>query len=96
MLDRSSSEYSPTPTGDIQQVDRLSRLTVGDWERFKWGLTSRWVRVVALDLAIFWVKTTNAADELSGRMFEAIDGMLLDVLAAVARKDYVDRRRRQG
>jgi DNA invertase Pin-like site-specific DNA recombinase len=29
-------------------------------------------------------------------MFEAINGMLLDMLAAVARKDYVDRRRRQA
>ena len=29
-------------------------------------------------------------------MFEAISGMLLDMLAAVARKDYDDRRRRQA
>ena len=29
-------------------------------------------------------------------MFQAISGMLLDVLAAVARKDYDDRRRRQA
>ena len=35
------------------------------------------------------------ADEFTGRMFEAINSMLLDMLAAVARKDY-DRRRRQA
>jgi DNA invertase Pin-like site-specific DNA recombinase len=29
-------------------------------------------------------------------MFEAINGMLLDMLAAVARKDYDDRRRRRA
>jgi DNA invertase Pin-like site-specific DNA recombinase len=29
-------------------------------------------------------------------VFQAISGMLLDVLAAVARKDYDDRRRRQA
>ena len=29
-------------------------------------------------------------------MFDAINGMLLDMLAAVARKDYDDRRRRQS
>jgi DNA invertase Pin-like site-specific DNA recombinase len=29
-------------------------------------------------------------------VFEAISGMLLEMLAAVARKDYVDRRRRQA
>jgi DNA invertase Pin-like site-specific DNA recombinase len=39
---------------------------------------------------------TNIADEFTSRMFEAINGMLLDVLAAVARKDYDDRRRRQA
>src|SRR5712672_2342817 len=39
---------------------------------------------------------TNAGDEFTVRMFEAINGMLLDVLAAVSRKDYEDRRRRQA
>ena len=29
------------------------------------------------------------------RMFDAINGMLLDMLAAISRKDYEDRRRRQ-
>jgi DNA invertase Pin-like site-specific DNA recombinase len=39
---------------------------------------------------------TKSSDEFTGRMFEAINGMLLDMLAAVARKDYDDRRRRQA
>lgn len=34
-------------------------------------------------------------DEFTARMFEAINGMLLDVFAAVARKNYEDRRRRR-
>jgi DNA invertase Pin-like site-specific DNA recombinase len=38
----------------------------------------------------------KAGDEFTGRMFEAINSMLLDMLAAVARKDYDDRRRRQA
>jgi hypothetical protein len=38
----------------------------------------------------------TAGDEFTMRMFEAINGMLLDMLAAVVRKDYVDRRRRQA
>ena len=53
------------------------------------------MRVVALDLPMSWMMTTKA-DEFTGRMFEAINGMLLDMLAAVARKDYDDRRRRQA
>ncbi|MBU6463240.1 MAG: recombinase family protein [Bradyrhizobium sp.] len=80
----------------VEQVDRLSRLTADDWERLKAELTSRRVRVVALDLPTSWMMATNAGDEFTGRMFEAINGMLLDMLAAVARKDYDDRRRRQA
>jgi DNA invertase Pin-like site-specific DNA recombinase len=38
---------------------------------------------------------TGKVDDFTGRMFEAINGMLLDMLAAIARKDYEDRRRRQ-
>jgi DNA invertase Pin-like site-specific DNA recombinase len=38
---------------------------------------------------------TGKVDDFTARMFEAINGMLLDMLAAVARKDYEDRRRRQ-
>ena len=80
----------------VEQVDRLSRLTAADWERLKADLTARRVRVVALDLPTSWTMATNAGDEFTGRMFEAINGMLLDMLAAVARKDYDDRRRRQA
>jgi DNA invertase Pin-like site-specific DNA recombinase len=80
----------------VEQVDRLSRLTAEDWERLKTELTARRVRVVALDLPTSWMMATASADEFTGRMFEAINGMLLDMLAAVARKDYVDRRRRQA
>jgi len=80
----------------VEQVDRLSRLTAADWERLKAELTARRMRVVALDLPTSWMMATNAGDEFTVRMFEAINGMLLDMLAAVARKDYDDRRRRQA
>jgi len=80
----------------VEQVDRLSRLNEADWERLKGELTSRRIRVVALDLPTSWMMATKTADEFTGRMFEAINGMLLDMLAAVARKDYDDRRRRQA
>jgi DNA invertase Pin-like site-specific DNA recombinase len=80
----------------VEQVDRLSRLVAADWERLKAELTTRRVKVVALDLPTSWMMATKSADEFTGRMFEAINGMLLDMLAAVARKDYDDRRRRQA
>jgi DNA invertase Pin-like site-specific DNA recombinase len=80
----------------VEQVDRLSRLTAADWERLKAELTAKRVRVVALDLPTSWIMATNNGDEFTSRMFEAINSMLLDMLAAVARKDYDDRRRRQS
>jgi DNA invertase Pin-like site-specific DNA recombinase len=80
----------------IEQVDRLSRLTTADWEKLKAELTARRVRVVALDLPTSWTMVTGNGDDFTARMFDAINGMLLDMLAAVARKDYDDRRRRQA
>jgi DNA invertase Pin-like site-specific DNA recombinase len=79
----------------IEQVDRLSRLNAEDWEKLKSELQARRVRVVALDLPTSWMMTT-AADEMTSRMMEALNAMMLDMLAAIARKDYTDRKRRQA
>ena len=62
----------------VEQVDRLSRLGVADWERLKIELSTRKVRVVALDLPTSWMMATKTGDEFTGRMFEAINGMLLE------------------
>ena len=79
----------------IEQVDRLSRLTDADWRRLRAEIDARQLRVIALDLPTSW-QLAAPADEFTARMFAAINGMLLDMLAAVARKDYDDRRRRQA
>ncbi|KQN89956.1 resolvase [Sphingomonas sp. Leaf231] len=79
----------------VEQVDRLSRLTSPDWTRLRGMIDAKQVHIVALDLPTSWA-LTEPADEFTGRMFAAVNAMLLDVLAAVARKDYVDRRRRQA
>ena len=79
----------------IEQIDRLSRLGAADWDRLKIELAARKIRVVALDLPTSWTMATGKVDDFTARMFEAINGMLLDMLAAVARKDYEERRRRQ-
>ena len=76
-------------------MDRLSRLTDPDWRKLRAELDAKRVRVVALDLPTSWQLATPS-DEFTGRVFAAINGMMLDMLAAVARKDYDDRRRRQA
>lgn len=80
----------------IEQVDRLSRLNAGDWDRLKDEIKRRGIKVVALDLPTSWSMTASDADEFTSRMHEAINGMMLDMIAAIARKDYEDRRRRQA
>lgn len=65
-------------------------------ERLKAEFAARKVRVVALDLPTSWLMAVGKTDEFTARMFEAINGMMLDMLAAVARKDYEDHRRRQA
>jgi len=81
--------------GDIlllEQVDRLSRLDESDWESLKTTLKAKQIKVVALDLPTSWMMTVN--DPTMSRIFAAFNDMMLDMLAAIARKDYEDRRRR--
>ena len=84
----------------IEQVDRLSRLNDADWKTLRTTIESKGVNVVALDLPTshqFLKQTANdGSDAFTARMLAAINTMMLDMLAAVARKDYEDRRRRQA
>lgn len=79
----------------VEQVDRLSRLTAQDWMKLRSEIDAKQVRIVALDLPTSW-SLAAPPDDFTGRMFSAVNNMMLDVLAAVARKDYEDRRRRQA
>jgi DNA invertase Pin-like site-specific DNA recombinase len=77
----------------IEQVDRLSRLNDADWRRLRMEIDQRQIRVVALDLPTSF-QFADVKDEFMSRMVHAFNGMLLDMLAAISRKDYDDRRRR--
>ncbi len=79
----------------IEQVDRLSRHTEADWRQLRAKIDAKQVRVVALDLPTS-LSLAKVDDEFTGRMLSTVNGMLLDMHAAVARKDYDNRRRRQA
>jgi DNA invertase Pin-like site-specific DNA recombinase len=79
----------------VEQVDRLSRLSDADWRKLRTELEARQIRVIALDLPTSW-QLAAPGDEFTARMFAALNAMMLDMLAAVARKHYEDRRRRQA
>ncbi|EOI5773316.1 recombinase family protein [Enterobacter soli] len=79
----------------VEQVDRLSRLNVEDWETLKAQIDSKGLRVVALDLPTSHL-VLKVPEDFMQSMMKAINGMMLEMLAAIARKDYTDRRRRQA
>lgn len=92
--------------GDIlllEQVDRLSRLNAADWEKLKALMQQKGIVVVSIDLptsyklmADLTAEPVDSADAFSQSMLKAVNGMLMDMLGAIARKDYEDRRRRQA
>ncbi|WP_335943731.1 recombinase family protein [Pseudomonas sp. G166] len=97
-LFRLLSDAHPGDVLLVEQVDRLSRLTDADWQKLRGIIKDKEVRVVSLDLPTshqFMAQGRGALDTFTSRMLGAINDMLLDMLAAVARKDYEDRRRRQ-
>jgi len=79
----------------LEQVDRITRLSEADWQKLKNIIIGNKLKIVSMDLPTShtFVKST---DEFQSRILEAINSMMLDILAATARKDYVDRRRRQA
>jgi DNA invertase Pin-like site-specific DNA recombinase len=97
-LFRLLSDCEPGDVLLVEQVDRLARLNESDWLKLRAELQAKGVLVVALDLPTSHqaMQPARKGDDFTGRMLGAINTMLLDMLAAVARKDYEDRRRRQA
>lgn len=79
----------------VEQVDRISRLTTKDWETLKNAITNKGIKIVSLDLPTSH-QFIQESDEFTERMMSALNALMLEMLAAVARKDYEDRRRRQA
>ncbi|ECX5877037.1 recombinase family protein [Salmonella enterica] len=84
----------------VEQIDRLTRLPAPLWDTLKARLTAKGIRVVSLDLPtshrFMAAATAQDEEDIEVRFLDAINAMLLDMLAAIARKDYNDRRRRQA
>lgn len=81
----------------VEGVDRLARLKQEDWNTLKAMLASKRLLIVSPELPTSWgaMTATSNADNFTASILQAVNSMLLDMLAAVARKDYEDRRRRQ-
>lgn len=80
----------------VEQIDRLARLNQADWETLKKLLSKKNLLIVSPELPTSFMALENSdSTEFTASILQAVNGMLLDMLAAVARKDYEDRRRRQ-
>ena len=91
---------SESGEGDIvlvEQIDRLARLKQKDWEILKQKLSAKRLSIVSPEPPTSWL-ALDRKDEtgFTDSILQAVNSMMLDMLAAVARKDYEDRRRRQS
>ena len=81
----------------VEAIDRLSRLPRADWEALRSEIESKGLRVVAVDLPTsHQAMNTGNGQEITDRILDGINRMMVDMMAAIARKDYEDRRRRQA
>lgn len=79
----------------IEQIDRITRLTEKDWNKLKSIILENGLKVISMDLPTSYT-FAKENDDFQNWVLAAINSMMLDILAATARKDYKDRRRRQA
>lgn len=79
----------------IEQIDRITRLSEKDWNTLKSTILDNRIKVISMDLPTSH-NFLATDDEFQRWVLSAVNSMMLDILAATARKDYTDRRRRQA
>jgi DNA invertase Pin-like site-specific DNA recombinase len=79
----------------VESVDRLSRLSLADWDTLKSTIKGKGLRLVIADLPTSWEMVTSG---VTGEVMRVINDMLIDLMATMARLDQEKRveRIRQG
>lgn len=80
----------------VESIDRLSRLTQKEWATLKQRIQDKGLVIVAVDLPTSWQLLNDTASELTESILRAVNAMLIDILATMARVDYETRRARQA
>nr|SPD89675.1 resolvase [Pseudomonas syringae group genomosp. 3] len=81
----------------VESIDRLSRMDDQAWRSLKTAIDNRGIRIVSVDLPTSHQgMTAQSGDEFTDRMLAAINYMMIDMMAAIARKHYQQRRLRQA
>ena len=90
---------SDADNGDIILVDkigRLAQLNQSDWKTLNLTLASKQLMIVSPELPTSWIALKRSDNtDLTNKITQAINEMLLDMLAAVVHKDYENRRKQQ-
>jgi len=68
----------------VESVDRLSRLSQEDWTKLKRQIEDRCLRLVVVDLP---TSHEVIKDGITGAILHVINGMLIDLMATMARLD---------
>ena len=79
----------------IGEIDSLTRLNMGVWERLRAEITACDVLIVSADLPTSWKMVSTERDEMHGLVVHAINSTVLDALATTARTRHEHRRLRQ-
>lgn len=80
----------------VESIDRLSRLAGAQWESLKRTIQDKGLKLVVVDLPTSWnmLEGEKSSPVIDGIM-AAVNNMLIDMLATMARMDYETRRARQ-
>ena len=74
----------------------MARLNQADWDTLKRMLSEKKLSIVSKELPTSYMALQpESSPEFMSSILQAINSMMLDMLAAIARKDYEDRRNRQ-
>ncbi|WP_277814527.1 recombinase family protein [Enterovibrio norvegicus] len=72
----------------------MTRLNDHDWKQLKRMIEEKGIRIVSMDVSTSWQALDNNAPIIKA-VLDAINNMLIELMAAMARKDYETRRERQ-
>jgi len=80
----------------VESIDRLSRLSQQEWSQLKDSIRDKGLCIAAMDLPTSWQSLDETASDVTSGVLRAVNAMLIDILATMARVDYETRRARQA
>lgn len=78
----------------IEDIDRLTRLKADDWEILRNRIAMKKIKIVAVNVPTTHMQMNN--NDFTAAILSAVNTMLIELLATVARRDYEQRRERQA